>query len=52
MDEELEKDIDRKKREISDYMKVAKVLHFEDEVINKRVDMLLEDLNKLLKKRK
>ena len=51
MDEELEKEINRKKREIADYMRLAKAMHLNDEVINKRVDMFLDDLNRLLKKR-
>ncbi len=52
MDEELEKEINRKKREIADYMRLAKAMRFNDELINKRVDMFLDDLNRLLKKRK
>ena len=52
MDESLENLINRKKREIADYMRLAKALHFEEGEINKRVDLLLDDLNKLLKKRK
>lgn len=51
MDEELEKEINRKKREIADYMRLAKAMRFDDEVICKRVDMFLDDLNRLLKKR-
>lgn len=51
MDEELEKEINRKKREIADYMRLAKAMRFDDEVIIKRVDMFLDDLNRLLKKR-
>ena len=52
MDEVLEKEINRKKREIADYMRLAKAMRFDDEVINKRVDLFLDDLNRLLKKRK
>lgn len=51
MDEELEKEINRKKREIADYMRLAKAMRFDDEVISKRVDMFLDDLNRLFKKR-
>lgn len=52
MDEDLEYFINRKKREIAEYMRVAKALHFDEGEISKRVDLLLDDLNELLKKRK
>ncbi len=52
MNEELEKAISRKKKEISDYVRIAKSLHIEDAEIQKRVDLLLGDLSKLLRMRK
>lgn len=51
MNEDLEKDIARKKREIADYMRIAKALGFDEETIGRRVDLMLDDLRKLLKKR-
>lgn len=52
MNEELEKAISRKKKEISDYVRIAKSLHIEEAEIQKRVDLLLGDLSKLLRMRK
>lgn len=48
---ELESDIRRKKKQLADFMRIAEVLHFSTEERNKRIDMLLDDLSKLLKKR-
>lgn len=52
MNEELEKEISRKKKEISDYVRIAKNLHYEEAVIQKTVDLLLEDLSRLIRMRK
>lgn len=52
MNEELEKAISRKKKEISDYVRIAKSLHIEEAEIQKRVDLLLGDLSRLLRMRK
>ncbi len=52
MNEELEKAISRKKKEISDYERIAKGLHIEEAEIQKRVDLLLGDLSRLLRMRK
>ena len=49
---EIEDDINRKKREIADYARLAKALHLNPEVVEKRLDMMLDDLNRLLKARK
>lgn len=51
-DEQLESDIRRKKKQIADFMKIAEVLHFSTEERDKRLDLFLDDLNKLLKQRK
>lgn len=52
MNEELEKAISRKKKEISDYVRIAKKLHYEEAVIQKTVDLLLGDLSRLIRMRK
>lgn len=51
MTENWENDIDRKKREIADYARLAKALRLNPEDVEKRLDMMLDDLNQLLKKR-
>lgn len=45
---DLEKEIKRKKQEIKDLMKFAKLVNN----IEKQIDLRLEDLSKLYKKRK
>lgn len=51
-EEEIQNDIDRKKREIADYARLAKALRLNSEDVEKRLDMMLDDLNRLLKARK
>lgn len=48
---ELEERIERLKRQLSDFLRLAKSFDMSDEDINKRVDIMLGDLAKLLKKR-
>lgn len=52
MYDDLEKDIEWKKNQIRDYLKVADIIKASKEDRDKRIDLLLDDLNKLLKKRK
>lgn len=52
MDKELEERIERKKQYISDYLELSKRFGYSQERIEKTVDMLLEDLSKLMKMRK
>ena len=51
MDDELEKEIEKKKRIINDYLDLAKKLKFDTKTIEKQTNLMLEDLAKLLKKR-
>lgn len=51
MNKELEERIERKKKAIADYMRVAKALGFSKEDIDKQVDIFLSDLSKLMKQR-
>ncbi|MBQ8223995.1 MAG: hypothetical protein IJZ86_01330 [Bacteroides sp.] len=52
MNEELEKEIERLKQKISDYQRIAKLIKPSPEEYDKQIDIMLEDLSKLLKKRK
>ena len=52
MDNELESLIERKKRELDDYIKLAPYLGISEKERDKMVDELLKDLSKLIKKRK
>ena len=52
MDEELERQIEKKKQMIEDYLRLASHLNFGKEAFEKRLDALLEDLSKLMKQRK
>lgn len=52
METELEHLIARKKRELEDYIRIAPYLGKSNEETDKMVDTLLEDLSKLMKKRK
>lgn len=52
MDNELENLIERKKRELNDYIKIAPYLGISEKERDKMVDSMLEDLSKLMKKRK
>ena len=52
MDEELEKEIEKKKRQIGDYLRIAPKIGIDEATIQKQTDMMLKDLSKLMKKRK
>lgn len=49
MIKELEERIERKKKEIADYLRLA--LGFSEQAIDRQVDVLLSDLSKLMKER-
>lgn len=51
MSKELEDRIERKKETISNFLKLAKAMNMSQEEIDKRLDMFLEDLAKLMKQR-
>lgn len=51
MIKELEERIERKKKEIADYLRLAKALGFSEQAIDRQVDVLLSDLSKLMKER-
>lgn len=51
-DKELENEIEKKKRQINDYSKLMDWLIKDPIEREKRLDALLEDLNKLVKQRK
>lgn len=52
MDKELEERIERKKKMIADFIRIAERLGMNNEEREKRIDTMLEDLSKLLKQRK
>lgn len=52
MQEDLEKEIERQKEKIADFLRVSKFTGLSQKGIEKRLDYLLEDLSKLMKKRK
>lgn len=52
MDEELEEQIERKKRYIADYMAFSKMVGVDESTKEKTIDLLLKDLATLMKKRK
>lgn len=52
MDEELEERIERKKRLIADFIKISDELGMKPKAREKRLDAMLEDLQKLIEKRK
>lgn len=52
MQEDLENEIERKKKEIEDFLRVVKFTRLSQKEIEKRVDYLLDDLSRLMKKRK
>lgn len=51
MSKELEERIERKKKLIADYRKFAKSLGIPQAEIDRKTDMFLEDLYKLMKER-
>ena len=52
MQDDLENEIERKKKEIEDFLRIAKFTGLSQKEIEKRLDYLLEDLSRLMKKRK
>ena len=52
MQDDLENEIERKKKEIEDFLRVVKFTGLSQKEIEKRVDYLLDDLSRLMKKRK
>jgi hypothetical protein len=52
MNEELEQEIERKKKLISDYLRLAPIIGIDEATIRKQTDLMLDDLSKLMKKRK
>lgn len=51
-EEELNKEIEKKKQMLSDYQKIAKLIKPSDEEFQRQIDMLLDDLIALEKKSK
>ncbi len=52
MNEELDKEIERVKKKLKDYIELANKFNYPQKVIQKQVDLMLDDLSKLMKKRK
>lgn len=52
MNEELEKEIERIKQKLSDYQRIVTLLNVSEEEKEKQINLMLDDLNKLLKQRK
>lgn len=52
MQEDLENEIERKKKEIKDFLRIVKFTGLSQKDIEKRLDYLLNDLSRLMKKRK
>lgn len=52
MDNELEKEIERQKTKISDYLRLAPAIGIDKEEREKQIDLMLKDLARLMKKRK
>ena len=50
--DDLENEIERKKKQIEDFLRIAKFTGLSQKEIEKRLDYLLEDLSRLMKKRK
>ncbi len=51
MNEELEERIERKKKMIADFIRLAEALKMKPKAIEKRLDAMLDDLSKLMKQR-
>lgn len=51
MSKELEERIERKKKMIADFLKIAKSVGLTDSEIEEKTDMFLEELSKLVKER-
>lgn len=52
MDEELENDIERLKKKISDYQRIAPLIGISQKDMEIQTDIMLKDLSNLMKKRK
>ena len=52
MQDDLENEIERKKKLIEDFLRIAKFTGLSQKEIEKRLDYLLDDLSRLMKKRK
>ena len=52
MQDDLENEIERKKKQIEDFLRVVKFTGLSQKEIEKRLDYLLYDLSRLMKKRK
>lgn len=52
MQDDLEKEIERKKKEIKDFLRVVKFTGLSQKEIEKRLDYLLDNLSRLMKKSK
>ena len=52
MQDDLENEIGRKKKEIEDFLRIVKFTGLSQKEIEKRLDYLLDDLSRLMKKRK
>ena len=52
MQDDLENEIERKKKQIEDFLRIAKFTGLSQKEIEKRVDYLLDDLSRLMQKRK
>ena len=52
MQDDLENEIERKKTQIEDFLRIAKFTGLSQKEIEKRLDYLLDDLSRLMKKRK
>ncbi len=50
--EELEKEIEKKKRQLADYVRIAPALGISPEEQERQVNLMLEDLARLLKQQK
>lgn len=50
--EELEKEIEKKKRQLADYVRIAPALGISPGERERQINLMLDDLNKLLKQRK
>ncbi len=51
MNEELEKEIEKKKQQLRDYLRVSELIRTDPEERNRQIDFFLDDLIQLLKKR-
>ena len=51
MNEDLEERIERQKKKISDYLRIAPVIGISKEDMERQTDLMLKDLSKLMKQR-